>query len=372
MGYLYQRKQRDGTMGKTWWVKYYLNGRPIRESTGTGKETEAKRFLKEREGRVAAGQPVLPRADRIRFEEIAADLREDYVTSGARDLKEADTRLNPLKKFFCGRRVAAIVSSEATRYVRWRQEAGVANSTINRELAVLIKMLRFAYEHEKVLRLPMIRKLREPVPRQGFFERAQFEAVRRHLPEHLQVALSVAFNFGWRMQSEVLSLEKRQVDLTAGTLRLDPGATKNEEGRLVYLTPELKAQFTAQVERVNALERQSDRIIPFLFPHLSGRYKGRRIKDFTRAWKTACRKAGCPGMLRHDFRRTAVRNMVNLGVPERVAMTVTGHRTRSVFDRYHIVSPGDLQAVARRLAGTTTGTPPDSALDSSHVSVQFS
>ncbi len=256
--------------------------------------------------------------------------------------------------------------------MRWRQEAGVANSTINRELAVLIKMLRFTYEHGKVLRVPMIRKLREPVPRQGFFERARFEAVRRHLPEHLQVALSVAFNFGWRMQSEVLSLEKRQVDLTAGTLRLDPGTTKNEEGRLVYLTPELKAQFTAQVERVNALERQSDRIIPFLFPHLSGRYKGRRIKDFTRAWKTACRKAGCPGMLRHDFRRTAVRNMVNLGVPERVAMTVTGHRTRSVFDRYHIVSPGDLQAVARRLAGTTMGTPTDSVLDSSHVSVQFS
>jgi hypothetical protein len=72
------------------------------------------------------------------------------------------------------------------------------------------------------------------------------------------------------------------------------------------------------------------------------------LRVTSEAWASACRD---------DRRRTAVRNMVNSGVPERVAMTVTGHRTRAVFDRYHIVSPGDLQDVARKLAGTFPGTP---------------
>jgi len=71
------------------------------------------------------------------------------------------------------------------------------------------------------------------------------------------------------------------------------------------------------------------------------------------AWKSACEKAGCPDMLVHDFRRTAVRNMVNVSIPERAAMTVTGHRTRSVFDRDHVVNPTDLQHVAQKHVGTT-------------------
>jgi len=153
-----------------------------------------------------------------------------------------------------------------------------------------------------------------------------------------------------------MTLDRRHLDLEAGTIRLDPGTTKNDEGRVVYMTPELKRQVTAQVDRVRSLERELGRIIPPLFPHLRGRFKGRQRRDYRKAWATACRDAGVSGKLRHDFRRTAVRNMVNAGVPERVAMTVTGHKTRAVFDRYHIVSPGDLQDVARRLAGTATGT----------------
>jgi integrase len=259
--------------------------------------------------------------------------------------------------------VAAIGPAEITRYVSKRQQDGASNSTINRDLGVLNKMLHLAYEYNKLHRPPIIHMLKENAPRQGFFEREQFEAVRSHLRPDLQLAVSIAYTFGWRTQSEVLTLERRQLDLGVGTLRLEPGTTKNDEARLVYLTPELQSQLVTQIDRVKALELQRKQIIPYVFVHFEGRHCGKRVKDFRKAWRAACVKAGCPGMLRHDFRRTGVRNLVNRGVPERVAMKVTGHKTRSIFDRYHIVSPADLQEATRRLSGTMSGTAEKIPLD---------
>jgi integrase len=164
--------------------------------------------------------------------------------------------------------------------------------------------------------------------------------------------VTIAYTFCWRMQSEVLTLERRQVDLAVGTLRLDPGTTKNGTGHVVYMPHDLKRLLAAQVERIRDLERSLGRVIPFLV----GRFRGARYFDFRKARATACADAGVAGMLRHDFRRTAVSNMVNAGVPERAAMTATGHKTRAVFDQDHIVSPANLQDVARKLTGTATGT----------------
>jgi len=203
---------------------------------------------------------------------------------------------------------------------------------------------------------------------EGFFERHQYEGVRRRLDVDLQVAVSIAYTFGWRMQSEVLPLERRHLDLEAGTLRLDAGTTKNDDGRVVYLTPELKVMLAAQLERIEGLQRRLGRIIPVLFPHGGkGARAGKPRRDFRKAWATACKDAGVVGRFRHDFRRTAVRNLVNAGVPERVAMTITGHRTRSVFDRYHIVSPTDLQEATRRLAGTIRAQSSPEVVDTPHV-----
>src|SRR4030095_10660533 len=134
MGSLYRkkRKQSDGSIveERVWWAKYYVNGRAVRESTGTDREHEAKRFLKVREGAVATGQPLLPRADRIRYAEIAADLRRHYAATGARDLAEYDRRVAHLTRAFDGRRIAGLGQADVDGYILRRQGEGVVGATI--------------------------------------------------------------------------------------------------------------------------------------------------------------------------------------------------------------------------------------------------
>ncbi len=154
---------------------------------------------------------------------------------------------------------------------------------------------------------------------------------------------------------EILTLERRQVDLEAGTLRLEPGTTKNDDGRIAYLTPELKTALAGQLERVKALERRLCCIVPCVLPHMGkGKRAGRPRRDFRKAWAAACKAAGVPGRYRHDFRRTAVRNMERAGVPRSVATKITGHRTESIYRRYAIVSDDDQQLAARKMTQRTS------------------
>ena len=186
--------------------------------------------------------------------------------------------------------------------------------------------------------------LQERNIRQGFFEREQYQAVLRHLPDDLRPLIIFAYITGWRVRSEVQPLQWAQVDFEAGTVRWSRAPTKNQEGRTFYMTPELRALLVAQWEQTRDLQRRTGQIIPWVFHR-----KGQRIREFKRAWATACpRLAGCPGRLVHDLSRTAVRNMVRAGVSERVAMLrfASGHRTRSVFERYNVTSEGDLREAA--------------------------
>jgi integrase len=196
---------------------------------------------------------------------------------------------------------------------------------------------------------PHIDMLRESAPRAGFFDRDQLAAVQKNLPEPLRALVAFAFITGWRVPSEVQRLEWRQVDFDAGTIRLDPGTTKNGEGRLFPMTAELRVL----LEEQDRQRKATGQIVPWVFFRIVAKGGGREkqpkpIKTFTKAWKNACRLAGCPGRIPHDFRRTAVRNLVRAGVPERVTMQMTGHKTPSVFARYNIVNEADLFDAARR------------------------
>jgi integrase len=226
---------------------------------------------------------------------------------------------------------------------------------------------------------PRIHKFREAAARSGFFEADSYLRVMRHLPsDALRLACEIMFSFGWR-KGEVLGLQRRQVNFDEadyGTLRLDAGSTKNDDPRIVPLTPTLRGSIAEQLAKLDAWQTRSGRKTQYLFTHTDGRHEGQRILGFVKVWKSACLAAELEGLsgderekrkrellarpeglmkaLRHDFRRTAVRNLLNAGTPERVAMRITGHRSANVFKRYHIVNLSDLQTAVLRLP-----TPPD-------------
>ena len=367
---------------RIWWIRYYRDGKRYEESSGSEKETEARALLQRREGDMRRGMAVTAKVGRIKFDEAAKDVINDYSTNGKRTLDDVQRRIEKhLAPFFGGRFMSSITTADVREYVAQRQAettvsrrayqftgrdgskrrvparqyavARVSNGEINRELTALKRMFVLAIQAGKLLQKPHIPMLREDNVRIGFFEREEFDDVVRRLPKAVQPIARFAYITGWRINSEVLPLQWRHVDFDAGEVRLDPGTTKNREGRTFPMTAELRALLDRQRTVTENLRRDGG-----LYPHVFHR-DGRPIRSVRAAFSTACREAGCPGRLLHDLRRTAVRNLVRAGIPERVAMQMTGHKTRSVFERYNIVSAGDLQDAARRLdiaAGVRVGT----------------
>jgi hypothetical protein len=144
-----------------------------------------------------------------------------------------------------------------------------------------------------------------------------------------------------------------QVDLKAKRIRLEPGTTKNKEGRSLPVYGEMLKSLQSEKEIRDAEYPECQAVF---------QRHGKQVKNFRKAWASACECADLAGLLFHDLRRTAVRNMVRAGIPEKIAMQISGHKTRSVFDRYNIVSDRDLDLAAQRMEqhlqslGTISGT----------------
>jgi integrase len=270
--------------------------------------------------------------------------------NGKRSLGDVERRITlHLMPYFGGLRMSAVTTATIRSYVAERQDKGAENATINRELSIVKRAFRLASQAGKLLYVPHVPMLREDNVRTGFFERDEFEAVRSALPEPLRGVVAFAYLTGWRIRSEVLPLHWSQVDRSRKTIRLEPGTTKNSDGRtLPYdLLPDLVDVLDDQWKAHEQLT-EAGTICPFVFHR-----QGAPIKAFKKSWTLACTAAGYPGKIPHDFRRTAVRNLVRAGVPEKTAMMITGHKTRSVFDRYDIVNEADLRTAIGKLADAT-------------------
>jgi integrase len=364
-GRVYRPKVRraDGARHETavWWLDYSVRGVRHQESSHTTKKKAAVDLLAERLGDRKAGKLVGPSPDRVTFANLQTLVERQYELEGRRTLARMKQLFAHLGAFFGVKdemgdhsdRAVDITPDRLDEYATRRLAQGAARATVNRELAAIRRGFRLALEKGVLAVMPRIRIPKEANARTGFFEPDDFAAVLAELPAYLRPAIECAYLTGWRVPSEILRLTWANVDFDGGVVRLDVGTTKNGEGRTFpfRMLPDLEALIKRQRDRRDGL---------FVF-HL----RGQPIRDFYASWRSAVRRAAVKrhengldevvrpqlvGRIPHDLRRTAVRNLVRAGVPEKTAMLLTGHKTRSVFDRYDIVNEQDLSDAVAKLA----------------------
>lgn len=340
-------------------------------STKTEVKQVALKTLRRLMGDNENGAPLLSDMRKIRYADLRQALIDSYVAEGSKSLKERANGeetiagLTVLDKFFGyktgneegkivvtdkGVSVTAMTTDAARQFVRERKAEGVGNAAINRSLAAMRRMLNLAKRERKVQDVPYIEFQKEPPARKGFLELEDFQTLIRLLPTHLRPLITLLYYCGARI-GEALQIEWDQVDLNARRIHLEAEQTKADEARILPLTPELVAM-------LNDMEPKTGRVFD--------------ATNLRKEWTRACVAAGLgrkievpgkpydpryEGLTLHDLRRSAVRNLRKVGVPESVAMKISGHKTRSVFERYNIVSDDDVQEAMRKLvtAGLAEG-----------------
>ncbi|MGA7624930.1 MAG: site-specific integrase [Candidatus Acidiferrales bacterium] len=342
-----------------YWIAYSHRGKEVRESVDKHLRTsgiaraatknDAERLLKLRLRQVGADLLgarlfVGPQQERVLADELLDALETDLTLRQARSLPALKSHLKRIRAAFGDRRAIDISAGAVDRYVESRLSQGAANATINRETGLLAQAFKLGVERQSISAAPRIRKLSEKGnARQGFFEKADFDEMVKYLPDYLEGFVQFGYYSGWR-RGEIRSLQWADVDLTAKVIRLRPENSKTREGRVLALEGKLWSVIAEQhVAREYENLDKTIGVSRYVFHH-----KGEPIGDIRKSWNAACKQAHVEGKIFHDLRRTAVRNMIRAGVPERLAMAISGHRTRAVFDRYNIVFEDDLRIAVEK------------------------
>lgn len=288
-----------------------------------------------------------PRQERVTLHEILSNLERDFEVRGRKSLPQLKSHLKHVRAFFRFDRALAVTSARLRDYIAHRQQQGAASATINRETETVRRAFVIAMESDLLAVSPKIPRLPERNARQGFFEKADFEAVVARIADPDVVDFLRWFYATGMRPGEIRSLSWASFDRETWTLRPHARDTKSGHGRVLPLEGDLRGI----IERRQKARRLD---CPLIF-HRGGKPLG----EFRKTWARACREAGLAGKLVYDLRRTAVRNLVRAGVPERVAMSVSGHRSRSIFDRYDIVDERDLRDAVARTSAYVEGLPSD-------------
>lgn len=358
------------------WIAYSHRGKEYRESAGdairaierknrkklTGEEAHkvAENLLKQRlkeTGADALGLRAFvgPQQDRLTVADLLDSLEADFRLRGLKSLDRTTGHLRIARAEFGHYRAVDLTTEIVSRYIEERLAEEQAPGTINRRTHLLAAAFRLAVRRRRLSSMPEIPKLREQNARQGFFATSDFFAVLSHLGDQDVADFMEWFFWTGMRPEEIRSLTWEAFDSETWMLRLHAKDAKIGVGRVVTVDGPLRTI----IERRMKLRQFGCNLIF----HRNGEMVG----TFYKRWRQACVAAGVPGKIPYDLRRTAVRNMIRAGVPERVAMSISGHKTRAVFDRYNIVSENDLrEAVIKTSAYVENLTSPSPANPAVH------
>jgi integrase len=284
---------------------------------------------------------------------------KDYAENGQRSHINGKIK-NSLRPFFGDKLAASVDSDTMDRWKEWRvnrrlrksSEDGRSTlkpSSINRELSILRRAYQLGYERKPQLveKIPPIfKKFAENNIRKGFLSPDQYHTLMAQLPPHLLGITCVGYHLGNR-KGELFQMEWSDVELDGDPpiVTLWPGETKNNDGRTL---PLVSGEMLDTLRRLKAERDAKWPEATHVF--LNGEGKPLTYHMMRKAWNDACSRAGVPGLLFHDLRRSAVRNSRRAGVTQNVARGMSGHKTDSVFNRYDITDFTDLRDAAAKVA----------------------
>ena len=356
----FEKKKADGSSVTL--PNWYIRHGDKTTSTGTDRLQDAKAMIKKQAGLDVQDRRrsrLTQSTDEVTVGALLNLVIEDYKANGQKTIKNACGQIeHSLRPFFGELMADAVDSDQIERWLAWRQSHRLRKSvrgghiklqpaSINRELSLLRRAYQLGYERKPpmVEKIPKFKKLAENNIRKGFVSPEQYHSLMEELPTHLRPITCIAFHVANR-KGELLNMEWTDVDLDGNppVFTLWPGETKNREGRTL---PILNGEM---MDTLRSVKEEHHRKWPnetHVFLNADG--NALQYHMMRKDWDAACTRASLPGLLFHDLRRSAVRNLRRAGVTQKVAREFSGHKTDNVFDRYNISDFEDLKDAAAKL-----------------------